>query len=140
MSPLGLGFRVPPRPDSPFLRTGSGRGGVAERVSSRLGEPVIDLDVLISALLERADLVERLRLELSGGSGDLVTVARAAELRGVSPKTIRNWLSSNRLTRYGDPRTPLVDRNELMKTTAVPPPVRKRSSGRTFSERATDGR
>jgi Helix-turn-helix domain len=44
---------------------------------------------------------------------DLLTVAQAAEVAGVSPKTIANWLSGGRLTRCGAPRSPLVDRAEL---------------------------
>ena len=45
---------------------------------------------------------------------DLVSVDRAAELAGVAPKTIANWVSGGRLTRHGVPRKPLVSRAELL--------------------------
>jgi hypothetical protein len=43
----------------------------------------------------------------------LLTVAQAAELAGVSAKTIRNWISAGRLSRHGAPRAPRVARGEL---------------------------
>lgn len=74
---------------------------------------VIDLDRLVTELLNRPDLVRRLQDHLAS-DGDLVSVSRAAQLRGVSEKTIRNWLAAGDLSRHGSPRAPLVDRHELM--------------------------
>jgi len=45
---------------------------------------------------------------------DLLRVADAARLAGLSPKTIANYLSEGRLTRYGQPRVPMVSRAELL--------------------------
>jgi hypothetical protein len=50
----------------------------------------------------------------SESSPELLTVAQAAKLAGVSEKTVRNWLSTHRLTRHGAPRTPRVARGELL--------------------------
>ena len=127
---------------TPFYERGW--GGVEWRNGFRRdwGATVIDLDVLVSSILRRADLVDLLRRELAVDSGDLVTVARAAELRGVSPKTIRNWLSSGRLTRHGDTRAPLVDRSELTSISPLPaaPIVRGRNAKRAFTDRVSNGR
>ena len=43
-----------------------------------------------------------------------MTVAQAAELAGVSAKTVRNWMSAGRFVRYGAPRSPRVARAELL--------------------------
>jgi hypothetical protein len=51
---------------------------------------------------------------------ELLTVSRTAELAGASVKTVRNWLSSGRLTRHGPPRHPIVARAELMALLAGP--------------------
>jgi transposase-like protein len=76
---------------------------------------MFDLDALMGAILNRPDLVARLRREVVGeiDDGGLVTVQRAADLVGVQPKTIRNWIAAGRLTRHGAPRRPLVLRAEV---------------------------
>ena len=76
---------------------------------------MLDLDALVTAILARPDLVARFRREVVGeiDDGGLVTVERAADLVGVSPKTIRNWIASGTLTRQGAPRRPLVLRAEV---------------------------
>lgn len=44
---------------------------------------------------------------------ELLTVSQAAELAGVTRKTIANWLSAGRLRRHGVARRPWVSRVEL---------------------------
>jgi len=62
-------------------------------------------------------------------AAELLTVAQAAELAGVSATTVRNWLSAGRLTRQGVPGGPMVARADLMTLLAGPP--RTRTSPRT---------
>lgn len=78
---------------------------------------MIDLERLVDELLNRPDLIRRLQDHLNT-DGDLVSVPRAAELRGVSEKTIRNWIAAGRLDRHGTHRAPLVDRRQLMQPTS----------------------
>jgi excisionase family DNA binding protein len=62
---------------------------------------------------------------------ELLTVAQAAELAGVSVKTVRSWLSNGRLTRHGPPRHPVVARSELLALLAGPPRSRTLRRART---------
>lgn len=79
--------------------------------------------------------------------GAFVTVAEAAALLGVRPKTVANYLSSGRLTRHGGPRRPLVARAEVeafasgggRERPAEHTPRRRRRprhAGPTFTDRA----
>ena len=73
---------------------------------------------------------------------ELLTVAQAAELAGVSTKTIRNWLSARKLPRTGS----RIARADLMALLAGPErtPRRARTPKRpdavgTFTQLARDG-
>lgn len=90
---------------------------------------MLDLDALIDALLSRPDLMARLRAEVGQRSDDLVSVPVASGMLGVAEKTVRNWLSSGKLTPYGAPRRRLVAVVEIDE-------LRARKSSRTFSGRA----
>ncbi|MFN8109170.1 MAG: helix-turn-helix domain-containing protein [Thermoleophilia bacterium] len=54
----------------------------------------------------------------------VLTVARAAELLGVTEKTVRNMLSDGRLTRHGAPRRPLVSREQVTRLALGDTPAR----------------
>jgi excisionase family DNA binding protein len=60
-----------------------------------------------------------------GPPPDLLTIAQAAELAGVTPKTISNWLSAGRLSRHGVARRPLVSRAQLEALLAPEGPRRR---------------
>jgi len=70
-------------------------------------------------------------------SPDLLTVARAAELAGVTPKTISNWLPAGRLTRHGVARRPLVSRAELERLLAPEGPRRQTRAVRRGAARGS---
>lgn len=55
---------------------------------------------------------------------DLITVAEAAEIAHVDPKTVRRWYREGRITRYvtGTSRV-RVSRVQIMKLTAATPAV-----------------
>jgi excisionase family DNA binding protein len=106
-----------------------------------------DLDAIAervaAILVERADPLRE---------ANYVTVPEAAALLGVTEKTIRNYVSSGRLTRHGAPRRPLVSREEvvalargegrqaLQVNARRPSPRRPRAQERTFTSRARENR
>ena len=92
---------------------------------------MIDLDAMVEAILARPDLVDRIRTVLGDRHEPFISVGRAADLLGVTPKTIRNWISSGRLGRYGAPRRPLVARSDVERELAP--------NARTFTARARRG-
>jgi excisionase family DNA binding protein len=61
---------------------------------------------------------------------ELLTVSQAAELAGVTRKTIANWLSAGRLRRHGVARRPWVSRVELEALLAPQRPQAEPSSRR----------
>jgi len=69
-------------------------------------------DAQLEAIAVR--LAELLADRPSAPAPELLTVAQAAELAGVSAKTVRNWLSAGRLARHGKPHAPRVARAELL--------------------------
>lgn len=71
----------------------------------------------------------------AGHVADLVTVAEAARMAGVKPKTVRTWLSAGRLHAYGANRRRLISRTEL-EALIFPTPARP---GR-FADMARSGR
>jgi hypothetical protein len=75
---------------------------------------LVQLEALLEPLVQRA--VERVLTERAvdlPGVSSHVSVAVAARLLGMAPKTIANMLSDGRLTRYGAPRRPLVALEEI---------------------------
>lgn len=56
-----------------------------------------------------------------GPAPEFLTLARAAELARVAPKTIGNWLFAERLPRHGEPGRPRVARAELLAMIDPPP-------------------
>jgi hypothetical protein len=96
------------------------------------------LEVRIVLDAQQVEAIARSVLELIGEpeqptaeTTDLISVAQAAELAGVAPKTITNWLSSGRLTRHGAPRRPLVSRDEVLTLLAPASPPEGRSARQT---------
>ena len=89
---------------------------------------MLDLDALIDSIVARPDLLARLGAALGGEVEEYVTVPRAAEMLGVSEKTVRNWLSAGRLQKFGAPRRRLVLRAEIEMEQG-------RNSGATFRGR-----
>lgn len=84
--------------------------------------PAITLVLTDDQVRQIATVVASLLDEERGAtSPDLVGLDEAAALAGVSSRTIGNWCSRGRLTRYGVPRRPLVDREELL--ALLSPPV-----------------
>jgi len=67
---------------------------------------------------------------------DLLTVAHAAQLAGVSPKTVHNWLSAKRLRRLGVRGRPLISRVEIVALIAAKPARRARNRGKPEHARA----
>lgn len=55
---------------------------------------------------------------------ELLRVADAAKLSGLSPKTLYNYLSEGRLARHGQPRAPMVSRAELLALMGTDVPTR----------------
>jgi excisionase family DNA binding protein len=97
--------------------------GANARTMSPATRHLVDVPALAQALAaldpdqlsSLADALERSRTRGTTGIHDSpwLSVDEAARMAGVSPKTVHNWLSARRLNRYGVPRRPLVDREEL---------------------------
>lgn len=100
----------------------------------------------LDALAERVATILAARSMDAAPAGDHLAVPAAAALLGVSPKTVRNYLASGRLTRHGAPRRPLVARVEVeamargearaRPAERVRRPSRARPAERTFTARA----
>jgi len=92
-------------------------------LDERKGPITVDVAALAQALADLspqqlstlADALDRSRGQSRYSEDDRpwLSVGEAARLAGVRPKTVHNWLSTRRLTRYGVPRRPLVDRRDL---------------------------
>jgi len=98
-------------------------GAINSSLDDRRGPVIVDVAALAQALTDLspqqlatlADALDRSRGQSGYPKDDRpwLSVGEAARLAGVRPKTVHNWLSTRRLTRYGVPRRPLVDRREL---------------------------
>jgi hypothetical protein len=84
--------------------------------------PAITLVLTDDQLRQIASAVASLlREEQSTAPPPMLGLDEAAALAGVTPRTISNWISRGRLTRYGVPRRPLVARDELLALLAPAP-------------------
>jgi excisionase family DNA binding protein len=74
----------------------------------------LDLEAIIEASVERA-VRRALADQRPGIQPELLTVAQAAELAQVSEATIRQWVGTGSLGRYGSARKLRVRRDELLR-------------------------
>jgi len=68
---------------------------------------------------ELSALVPELRAS-PAAPDDFLSVREAARMAGVCPATVRTWLRSGRLTRYGSARLPRVRRADLLRFLSMP--------------------
>jgi excisionase family DNA binding protein len=117
-----LGYERPNR--SPAVMSSPTLHGSANpRATNPVARELVDVPALAQALAALdsdqlsplADALEQSRTCRTIGVADSpwLSVSEAAKRAGVTPETVHNWLSSRRLNRYGVPRRPLVDREEL---------------------------
>ena len=98
----------------------------------------LEIELTPAQVRELAGLVAGILRDESLAAPELIAAGEAAELAGVSRKTIANWLASGRLTRDGVARRPLVSRAELADLLATPRPTGQRTV-RSASRRAVAG-
>jgi hypothetical protein len=83
------------------------------------------LDDLAEVLADRVAGI--LAARRGGDALELIDDREAAELAGVSPRTIANWRSRGRLTRFGIPGRPRVSRAEVLELMAPQAPPMNRA-------------
>jgi excisionase family DNA binding protein len=120
-------------------------GWANARATNPATRELVDVPALAQALASLdsdqlsslADALERSRTRKTAALADSpwLSVAEAAKVAGVTPKTVHNWLSARRLNRYGVPRRPLVDREELDALLRPVPAVVPRRHIRRSAER-----
>ena len=74
----------------------------------------------IAGLREAVEEVRSLLTQRSGTQAELLTVAEAAALARVTSRTIHDWISKRRLTRYRAGRHVRVKRAELIALLTAP--------------------
>jgi len=95
-----------------------------------------ELDLLVTLTDAQLEAIAHRVAELlaegraSEPAAELLTVSQAAELAGVTRKTIANWLSAGRLRRHGVARRPRVSRVEVEALLAPQRPQAEPSSRR----------